>query len=122
MSEAYDSRTLGRRVNELLLLATLRRSPMHGYQIALEIEERSDGYFAFQHGTLYPLLHRLEADGMIAGDWSDPDDGRARKEYALTEAGRTYLQQTLELWRTLTGRLAAFLEDMIDEPVRTSAA
>ncbi len=122
MSEAYDSRTLGRRVNELLLLATLLRSPMHGYQIALEIEARSDGYFAFQHGTLYPLLHRLEADGMIAGDWSDPEEGRARKEYALTEAGRTYLERTLELWSRLTGKLSAFLEETIDESVRTSAA
>lgn len=95
---------------------------MHGYQIALEIEERSDGFFAFPHGTLYPLLHRLEADGMIAGEWSDPDEGRARKEYAPTEAGRTYLEETVSLWRTLTGKLAAFLEDPTDESVRTSAA
>lgn len=122
MTEPYDSRTLGRRVNELLLLATLRRAPMHGYQIALEIEERSGGYFAFQHGTLYPLLHRLEADGMIAGDWSDPDQGRARKEYALTEAGRTYLEESVRLWRTLTGKLSGFMEDAVDESVRTSAA
>jgi PadR family transcriptional regulator, regulatory protein PadR len=109
MTPAFDSQTLGRRVNELLILVELRRKPKHGYQIALEIEERSGGYFPFNHGTLYPILHRLENEGLIAGDWSSPEEGRARKRYALTEAGRTYLRGAIDEWNRLHEQLEPFL-------------
>lgn len=124
MTSPFDSQSLGRRVNELLILSELRRAPMHGYQIALEIEQRSDGYFPFNHGTLYPILHRLEKEGRIAGSWTDPEEGRARKEYGLTEAGRTYLSELLEGWRVLGSRLDPFLNagGTGDEQVRTGAA
>lgn len=121
--DAYDSQGLGRRLNELLLLSALRRAPMHGYQVAQEIEEGSGGYFRFNHGTLYPILHRLENDGLIAGDWSAPEEGRARKQYALTEAGRTYLDEASRQWHTLETRLRPFLNaGAADEQVRTGAA
>lgn len=124
MAQTYDSQSLGRRVNELLILNELERGPRHGYQIALEIEERSGGYFPFNHGTLYPILHRLEKEGWIAGSWTDPGEGRARKEYGLTEAGRTHLGELLEEWRSLSVRLEALLERNggSDEQVRTGAA
>jgi PadR family transcriptional regulator, regulatory protein PadR len=123
MEESHDSQTLGRRVNEIVLLWALDRRPMHGYQAALEIERRSGGYFSFNHGTLYPILHRLEKEGVIAGEWSDPEEGRARKEYALTEAGRTYLEEISRRWRTLAERLEPFLSPGdSDESVRTGAA
>jgi PadR family transcriptional regulator, regulatory protein PadR len=109
LGDTFDSQTLGRRVNELLILAELREAPRHGYQIALSIEERSGGYFPFNHGTLYPILHRLEKDGLIAGEWSDPVAGRARKEYALTEAGRTHVAALEREWAELGARLEAML-------------
>ncbi len=108
---SFDSQSLGRRLNELLVLSLLRRAPMHGYQVAVEVEEQSDGFFTFNHGTLYPILHRLEGEGLIAGEWSVPDGGRARKAYALTEAGRTYRADALRQWKTLVGRLSPFLDD-----------
>lgn len=122
--DAFDSQGLGRRVNELLILSALRRAPMHGYQAALEIEQRSGGYFRFNHGTLYPILHRLEQDGLIAGEWSDPQEGRARKEYALTEAGRTYLTGAEASWLALAAHLEPFVrtDGSSDEQVRTGAA
>jgi PadR family transcriptional regulator, regulatory protein PadR len=110
MDDLYDSQGLGRRVNELLLLSALRRRPAHGYQLALEIEEQSGGYFSFNHGTLYPILHRLETEGLIAGEWSDPDTGRPRKQYSLTEAGRTRLAEGVREWRNLSRRLDSFLD------------
>jgi DNA-binding PadR family transcriptional regulator len=127
MRDSFDSQSLSRRLNELLILAQLRCSPLHGYQIALEIEARSGGYFPFNHGTLYPILHRLEQEGLIAGTWSDPAEGRARKEYALTEAGRAYLADLTDGWRVLQSHLAPFLhadrgDDESDEPVRAGAA
>lgn len=120
----FDSQSLGRRINELLILSELRHEPLHGYQIALEVEERSGGYFPFNHGTLYPILHRLEKEGRIAGAWSDPEKGRARKEYALTESGRTYLAELADEWSILAARLAPFLPTRgeADEPIRTGAA
>lgn len=120
----FDSQSLGRRINELLILHELTRSTMHGYQIALEIEERSGGYFPFSHGTLYPILHRLEKEGLIAGQWTDPEQGRPRKEYAVTEAGRTHLSDLVAGWDELRSRVEAFLEpgEAADGAVRTGAA
>jgi PadR family transcriptional regulator, regulatory protein PadR len=81
---------LSKQVNELLILATLRSGPAHGYEIALAVERDSGGAFSFQHGTLYPILHRLEKDGLIEGGW-DEDGGRRRKVYGLTPRGREHL-------------------------------
>lgn len=82
--------TLSRRINELLVLAVLESGPAHGYQIALSVEERTGGLFAFQHGTLYPILHRLEAEGRLRGEWHG--EGRRRKTYRVTDNGRTTLK------------------------------
>ena len=81
--------SLSKRINELLVLAVLERGPAHGYQIALSVEERTGGAFSFQHGTLYPILHRLETAGSVRGKWGG--EGRRRKTYALTDAGRAEL-------------------------------
>lgn len=107
-----------------MILTQLREaSPLHGYQVALEVEERSGGFFPFSHGTLYPILHRLERDGLIAGQWSDPAKGRPRKEYALTEAGRVHASTLREEWRQLSDRLRSFLDpgEESDGEVRTGA-
>ncbi len=124
MEHSFDSQGLGRRVNELLILCEVRRAPLHGYQIALEIERKSSGYFPVNHGTLYPILHRLEKEGLIAGYWSDPEEGRARKQYALTEAGRTYLSEIIGGWRSLQASLEPFLtaDEAADGQVQTGAA
>lgn len=82
--------TLSKRINELLVLAVLEAGPAHGYQIALSVEERTGGLFAFQHGTLYPILHRLEAERQVRGEWYG--EGRRRKTYRLTAVGRRTLK------------------------------
>ncbi len=86
-----DTRSLGRDVNEALVLSVLRDGARHGYQIALDVEDRSGGVFELQHGTLYPILHRLEGEGHIKGSW-DRSSGRRRKVYALTRGGRAHLE------------------------------
>lgn len=101
---SVDTQALGRNVNELLVLATLEDGPRHGYQIALDVEEETDGAFELQHGTLYPILHRLEKDGLIEGQWEE--EGRRRKVYGLTEAGRERLSaqgsRLMQAFRTLS--------------------
>lgn len=102
-----ETQRLGRNVNELLVLTTLEEGPKHGYQIALDVEEDSDGAFELQHGTLYPILHRLEKDGLIEGGWEE--EGRRRKVYGLTDLGHQRLSQQghrlLEAFRTFAQML-----------------
>ena len=91
--------TLARSCHEALLLALLAGGSHHGYQLALELERRSGGAFRFNHGTLYPILHKLEREGLIRGDWLDVATKRKRKSYSLTEAGRVRLAGQITAWR-----------------------
>jgi PadR family transcriptional regulator, regulatory protein PadR len=102
---AVDMQGLARGINELLVLSTLRNGSRHGYQIALDVEGASGGVFQFQHGTLYPILHRLEDEGLIRGAWSR-GAGRKRKVYSLTEAGRRHLEGG-------TGHLSSVMETLM---------
>lgn len=87
MTDDFDAQGFARDIHEMLVLSTLRDEAKHGYQVALDVEEESNGLFRFKHGTLYPILHRLEKEGSISGSWST-DGGRRRKVYALTKSGR----------------------------------
>ena len=98
-----ESQTLPRHFNEALILSSLRSGAKHGYQLALDIEERSSGRFGFKHGTLYPILHKLEKDGLIEGAWSTEGKRGKRKQYQLTPDGRVYLRELLVSWKDLMG-------------------
>ncbi len=105
-----DTHTVGRRNNALLVLSTLREEPKHGYQIALAVERDTGGAFEFQHGTLYPILHRLEHEGAIEGRWTE--DGRRRKEYRLTSKGFRLLGEEAGSLATVFDRLMDILEEV----------
>ena len=83
--------SLAKICNEVLILSALTEGQRHGYQIALEIEEKSCGMFQFNHGTLYPILHKLEKKGFIRGNWNQAEGERKRKYYTLTSRGKNYL-------------------------------
>ena len=89
----------------MLILAALADGAKHGYQLGLDIETASDGNFRFKHGTLYPILHNLEKQGLIEGSWEHPDR-RTRRFYAITPAGR-------KEYRRLRKELKPFLDSMI---------
>ncbi|MFC1650820.1 PadR family transcriptional regulator [Candidatus Latescibacterota bacterium] len=90
-SNNIEIAALAKICNEALILSALTEGPRHGYQIALEIEEESGGMFQFNHGTLYPILHKLEKKGFIRGNWKHPKGERKRKYYILTSGGKKYL-------------------------------
>jgi len=91
--------SLTKNCNEILILAVLVDTKKHGYQIALEIEERSHGLFKFNYGTLYPILHKLEKEGFIKGTWKQEGPKRKRKYYNLTAKGKKYAKMQLTGWQ-----------------------
>jgi len=93
-----------------LILTMLREGPLHGYQLAREIERRSEGYFDCKEGTLYPALHKLEREGFLQSEWRQAGEQRRRKYYVLTPAGARYLDAAVAEWRTFATRLLAMIE------------
>src|SRR6266566_1258434 len=94
---------------DVLLLATLEAGPRHGYAIKDELRERSRGRFDLPTGTVYPALHRLQDAGLIAGSWSVVD-GRRRRTYQLTAAGRRRLHADRSTWREFAAAVTDLLE------------
>lgn len=95
----FDISTLSKNCNEALILSILTHEKKHGYQIALEIEQKSNGLFTFNHGTLYPILHRLEKEKLIKGTWKQEGPKRQRKYYTLTAAGTKYVERQKNKWQ-----------------------
>ena len=83
---------------DLLLLAVLEGGPAHGYRIIETLRSRSGGTFDLPEGTIYPALHRLEEDGLLASEWFE-DHGRRKRIYHLTSSGKQALVTRQEEWR-----------------------
>ena len=94
---------------DIILLTILSERPMYGYEIIQELERRSQGYFTFKEGLLYPALHQLEADGLVTSIWQDTPQGRRRRYYQLTENGRAALAPAVQEWATFASNLLALL-------------
>ena len=82
-----------------LLLCLLSSQPMYGYQIIKELRMKSQGYFQFKEGTLYPALHRMERDGLIKGRWQKLPGGQERRYYSITEKGQNTFSERSAAWR-----------------------
>lgn len=104
----FDVQGFARDIHELLVLSAIREEPKHGYQIALDVESSSNGLFRFRHGTLYPILHRLEEDGLLRGSWSEVG-GRRKKVYALTRLGERRLSGGADRVQEILSRLMAVI-------------
>lgn len=81
-----------------LLLAVLSGAPGHGYELSQRLSEQSGGELGVPEGSLYPALHRLERGGLVESSWSSAD-GRRRRIYRLTEAGRRAATASRQEWR-----------------------
>lgn len=84
---------------ELLVLSLLEDQPRHGYDISKLIQIRSKGYLSFHVTSLYPLLHRLEKEGLIDGRWVEKAEQRRRRYYNLTPEGRKVLRSKRKSWK-----------------------
>jgi len=84
----------------LLILSLVEERSRHGYEIGKLIERRSRGALSFNVASLYPLLYRLEARGLVEGRWVEKPGQRRRRYYRITAAGRRVLRQQRSVWRT----------------------
>lgn len=95
---------------EMLVLKTLALESMHGYGIALRIEQVSKGVFRVNPGSLLPALSRMERAGRIRGEWRSSENNRRAKYYGLTAAGRKALEQECRQWSRQIAAISRILE------------
>ena len=88
-----------------LVLAILGEGESYGYALLKRIRELSDGELEWTDGMLYPLLHRLLRLGYVTMDWRMSEQGRRRRYYAITDAGREALTEQRRQWVTVTRAL-----------------
>ncbi len=91
-----------------LILEALMQEPSHGYRIAQQIKERSEGVLDFKEGTLYPALHKLQNEGLVKSTES-VENGRPRRYYRITEAGRKTLTKDRAEWLQLSRAVTTIL-------------
>ena len=91
-----DSRLLWGTV-EMLILEVIAPGSTYGYEIVQTVTSRSQGYFELKEGSLYPALHRMERQKLLSSFWQEAD-GRRRKYYRITPAGRKVLASKKEQW------------------------
>jgi PadR family transcriptional regulator, regulatory protein PadR len=95
---------------DLLILRTLSsRGPVHGYGIAVHIEQVSGDILTVEEGSLYPALHRMELGGWIASEWNLTANKRRARYYRITPAGRKKLAEEEQSWRMLTDAVTRVL-------------
>ncbi|HXE35081.1 MAG TPA: PadR family transcriptional regulator [Verrucomicrobiae bacterium] len=95
---------------DMLILKMLALEPMHGYGIAVRLEQMSKGVFRLNAGSLFVAVQRLQRDGLIRGEWKATENSRRAKYYALTEQGRKRLNSETREWGRQVGAIARILE------------
>lgn len=95
---------------EMLVLKTLALEPLHGYGIALRMEQISEGTFRVNAGSLLPALSRMERAGHVKSEWKATENNRRAKYYAITEKGRKALKSEKTEWNRQIAAIDRILE------------
>jgi PadR family transcriptional regulator, regulatory protein PadR len=99
-----------------LLLCLISREPMYGYQVIKELEGRSQGYFKFKEGTLYPALHRLEKSGLVLSKWQILPTGQHRKYYYITDKGCASMAEKMTNWQDFLNAMNLIMQGQNPQP------
>ncbi len=94
-----------KRQADFLVLMALLDGPKHGYDVSKFIEERSNGFFRMPFGTLYPILHRLEKDGLVSVE-IEGSEAKPKKVYKLTRSGKSSAADEASEFQMLTRAIA----------------
>lgn len=100
MTAKRVSSKISRGSAEIAILSLLGQQPLYGFEIAKSIEERTQGALRFTLASLYPMLYELEKRGWIKGQWKNNSEGRDRRYYSLTAAGKKELDPLRKQWRS----------------------
>ncbi|HUL53459.1 MAG TPA: PadR family transcriptional regulator [Opitutaceae bacterium] len=95
---------------DMLILKTLALEPMHGYGVAVRIEQISGGVFRVNAGSLFVAFQRLQRAGLIKSEWKATENSRRAKYYLLTGRGRQRLGTETEAWERQVAAIARVLE------------
>lgn len=110
MNDKYE-RQMKKGVLDMLVLRLLKSEAKYGYQIIQEMREKSEETFLLKDGTLYPVLYRLEDDGLVVSRWSEAEGKQVpRKYYEITEAGRKSLSEIEAVWNRISDGIAKIME------------
>lgn len=98
-------------VLEILVLKLLEQHEKYGYQLITELKEKSSELFSLKEGTLYPILYRLEEEGLVTSKWSVPQGKElSKKYYTISDAGQRTLQGAVLLWEQFSESVNLILE------------
>lgn len=112
MQEKYE-RQMKKGVLDMLVLRLLMEEKKYGYQLIMELREKSGAIFCLKEGTLYPILYRLEDEGLVESRWSEAENKQIpRKYYLMTDKGRQTLDEMYRSWR----QIAAGVEQLMTRP------
>ena len=96
-------------VLEMLVLLTICNKNTYGYELMGEIKKRSNDLFVLKEGTLYPILYRLEDEGLIESSWSHGEGKTApKKMYTATEKGKMEVNRRLDMWEVFSKTVNGF--------------
>jgi PadR family transcriptional regulator, regulatory protein PadR len=94
---------------DMLVLKALSAGPMHGFGIALWLEQRSDGALGLDDSVTYQVLHRLEGRGWVEAEWTMTGNKRRARVYRLTRAGRAQLAKETTAWLRYSRSVTAIM-------------
>ncbi len=100
---------------DMLILQTLIFGKLHGHAIATTIGRSSADVLQIDHGSLYPALHRLERQGLIAAEWGVSDNNRRARFYKLTALGRKRLRTEASRWDQFVEAVARIMRPAPEE-------
>jgi len=93
-----------------LVLSVLAAGPLHGYGIAREIGRLSESAIQLKEGTLYPVLHAMESEGLLDSDWVGEAEGRRSRVYRLTTEGLAELERRKAQWTMFSSAMDRVIE------------
>lgn len=111
MNLKYE-RQLKKGVLEMIVLQLLSKKKMYGYQLIMDMKELSQEMFTLREGTLYPILYRLQDDGLVTSQWTEAKGKeQSRKYYYITDDGKKALKELQVLWSLFSKTVSSIMED-----------
>lgn len=105
-----DINQIRKGILKILVLKLLSDEKKYGYELLVEMDKKSNGFFKVKEGTLYPILYKLEDNGFVTSKWEFPNDRvKAKKYYFITPTGKQELTDLIDFWNSLVEKVQGFL-------------